>query len=179
MRPVRKLETMNLIETARLQLRELRPGDASFILQLLNEDGFVRFIGDKGVRSLSDARDYILQGPVASYAEHGFGLYLTSLRDGPPIGMCGLVKRDTLPDPDVGFAFLERYWSKGYGAESATAVLEYGHRCLGLQRIVAITAPDNHGSIALLNKIGLRFERRINLPSGREVNLFGPAVGRA
>jgi RimJ/RimL family protein N-acetyltransferase len=170
---------MNIIETARLQLRELKTGDASFILQLLNEDGFVRFIGDKGVRSLSDARDYILQGPAASYAQHGFGLYLTSLRDGTPIGMCGLVKRDTLPDPDVGFAFLERYWSKGYGAESAAAVLEYGHRCLGLERIVAITAPDNHGSMALLNKIGLRFERRLALPDGREVNLFGPGTNSA
>jgi RimJ/RimL family protein N-acetyltransferase len=101
---------------------------------------------------------------------------LTSLRDGTPIGMCGLVKRDTLPDPDVGFAFLERYWSKGYGAESATAVLEYGHRCLGLKRIVAITAPDNHGSMALLNKIGLRFERTITLSQGRAVNLYGPAA---
>jgi RimJ/RimL family protein N-acetyltransferase len=169
---------MNVIETARLQLRELEAGDASFILQLLNEDGFVRYIGDKGVRSLRDARDYILQGPVASYAQHGFGLYLTSLRDGTPIGMCGLVKRDTLPDPDLGFAFLERYWSNGYCAESATAVLEYGYRLLGLERIVAITAPDNHGSMAVLTKIGLRCERRITLPDGREVNLFGPVASR-
>ncbi len=167
---------MNVLETARLLLREFVPADASFILQLLNEDGFVRFIGDKGVRSLRDARDYILQGPVASYAQHGFGLYLTSLRDGTPIGMSGLVKRDTLPDPDVGFAFLERYWSKGYAAESATAVLEYGHHRLGLERIVAITAPDNHGSMAVLNKIGLRFERKIILTDGREVNLFGPGA---
>jgi RimJ/RimL family protein N-acetyltransferase len=169
---------MNVIETERLTLREFKGCDAGFILQLLNEDGFIHFIGDKGVRSLADAREYILKGPFDSYRRHGFGLYLTSLRhDGTPIGMCGLVKRDTLPDADVGFAFLERYWSKGYASESAAAVLEYGRQTLGLNRIVAITAQENHGSMAVLERIGLRLERAIKLVSGGpELNLFGPKL---
>jgi RimJ/RimL family protein N-acetyltransferase len=167
---------MNVIETTRLDLREFTLRDAPFILHLLNEDGFLRFIGDKGVRSLADARDYILQGPSASYRQHGFGLYRASLRDGTPIGMCGLVKRDTLPDVDVGFAVLERYWSQGYCSEAATAVLDFGLHTLGLKRIVAITAPENHGSMAVLAKIGLQFEKRVRLSDGGpEVNLFGPA----
>jgi RimJ/RimL family protein N-acetyltransferase len=167
---------MSVIDSPRLNLRELGIHDAPFILQLLNEDGFLRFIGDKGVRTLADARDYILKGPLDGYRRYGFGLYLTSLRlDGTPIGICGLVKRDTLPDVDVGFAFLERHWSKGYASESAAAVLEYGRKTLGLNRIVAITALENHGSMAVLVKIGLRLERTIKLiEDGPDLNLFGP-----
>lgn len=168
-----------VLETPRLALRELHAGDAPFILELLNEDGFLKFIGDKGVRTLSDARDYIAKGPVDSYRRFGFGLYLTSLReDGTPIGMCGLVKRDSLPDVDVGFAFCSRYWSKGYAAESAAAVLDYGRTVLGLKRIVAITALDNRASMAVLEKIGLRREGKITLVAdGPELNLYGPGPG--
>ncbi len=170
------LRSQNIIESARLNLRELVPDDAPFILELLNEAGFLRFIGDKGVRTLADARDYIAKGPMESYRRFGFGLYLTCLRENAaPIGICGLVKRDTLADVDVGFAFLARYWSQGYAAESAAAVLAHGREALGLRRIVAITAPDNLGSIAVLEKIGLRFERRIRLAEdGAELKLFGP-----
>jgi len=168
--------TMNVIECARLTLRELVLQDAHFILRLLNEPGFLRFIGDKGVRTLADARDYIAKGPMDSYRRYGFGLYLTSLRHcGTPIGICGLVKRDSLADVDVGFAFLSSHWSKGYAAESAAAVLAHGTQILGIKRIVAITTPDNFGSIAVLEKIGLRFEGRIRLvKDGPELNLFGP-----
>jgi RimJ/RimL family protein N-acetyltransferase len=165
---------MNIIATPRLNLRELGVGDAPFILQLLNEDGFLRFIGDKGVRSLADARDYILKGPVQSYRQHGFGLYLTALKDGTPIGICGLVKRDTLPDADVGFAFCQQHWSRGYAAESAAAVLQYGYETIGLGRIIAITALENRGSTAVLEKIGLRLEGRVRLDGGAELNLYGP-----
>ena len=165
---------MNVIETTRLNLRELNMRDAAFILELLNEDGFVRFIGDKGVRSLADARDYILKGPMQSYRQHGFGLYLTSLKDGMPIGICGLVKRDTLRDADVGFAFRQQYWSRGYAQESAAAVLEYGHERRGLERIVAITHLYNRASMAVLEKIGLTLEGRIRpIRDGPEMNLFG------
>jgi ribosomal-protein-alanine N-acetyltransferase len=166
-----------VVETTRLRLRELNAEDAPFILRLLNEDGFRRFIGDKGVRSLDDARRYIARGPMDSYRSHGFGLYLASLRhDGTPIGICGLVKRDTLPDVDLGFAFLSHYQSQGYASESAAAVLDHGLRVLGLKRVVAITAPANRGSMAVLEKIGLRFERRIRLvEEGPELNLYGPA----
>jgi RimJ/RimL family protein N-acetyltransferase len=170
---------MNVIESERLSLRELGLHDADFILQLLNEPGFLRFIGDKGVRSLSDARDYISKGPIDSYCRHGFGLYLVSLRhDGTPIGICGLVKRDGLADVDVGFAFLSSHWSKGYAVESAAAVLAYGRDMLGISRIVAITAPGNHASMAVLEKIGLHLEGRIKLSSdGPKLNLFGPVKG--
>jgi RimJ/RimL family protein N-acetyltransferase len=155
-------------------LRELDFNDAEFILQLLNEEGFIRFIGDKGVRTLADARDYILQGPMDSYARNGFGLYAACLRDATPIGICGLVKRDGLNDPDVGFAFLSRYWSLGYAVESAAAVLAHAQGVLGLKRIVAITSPDNRSSIGVLVKIGLKYERMIRLVDhSPELKLFG------
>jgi RimJ/RimL family protein N-acetyltransferase len=165
-----------VIQTERLVLRRLELSDAAFILELLNEAAFLRFIGDKGVRTLSDAREYILKGPVDSYGRHGFGLYATSLRDGTPTGICGLVKRDGLDDVDVGFAFLSRHCSKGYAVESASAVLAHARQELRLQRIVAITAPENLGSIAVLEKIGLKFERMIRLTEhSPELKLFGPA----
>lgn len=167
---------VNVIETPRLWLRMLQADDAPFILELLNEEGFRAFIGDKGVRSLGDARQYIAKGPMESYRRHGFGLYLTSLRQGTPVGICGLVKRDTLPDVDVGFAFLSRHWSRGYASESAAAVLEHARAVLGLKRVVAITALENRASMAVLEKIGLRLERRLRLvEDGPEVNLYGPA----
>ena len=163
----------NAIQTQRLVLRRLEVDDAKFILELLNEPAFVRFIGDKGVRNLDSARAYILKGPIDSYERHGFGLYATCLRDGTPIGICGLVKRDGLADVDVGFAFLSRYWSKGYAVESSSAVLGHAREVLHLQRVVAITAPENAGSIAVLEKIGLKFERTIRLATdAAELQLF-------
>ncbi len=166
-----------VIRTQRLVLRELAPGDSRFILELLNEPAFLRFIGDKGVRTLSDAREYILKGPVDSYARHGFGLYAACLHDGTPIGICGLVRRDGLADVDVGFSFLSRYCAKGYAVESAAAVLAHAHGTLRIRRVVAITAPDNERSIAVLQKIGLRFERMIRLAEyGPELKLFGTGL---
>jgi ribosomal-protein-alanine N-acetyltransferase len=167
---------MGVIETRRLTLRELDLTDDGFILELLNEAGFIQFIGDKGVRTLEDAREYIAKGPRDSYVRNGFGLYATCLRDGTPVGICGLVKRDGLDDPDVGFAFLLRHCSKGYAVEAASAVLAHGAQFLKLPRIVAITSPQNFKSIAVLEKIGLRFERPIRLlEDGPELKLFGPA----
>jgi RimJ/RimL family protein N-acetyltransferase len=164
---------VNVIRTARLALRQLELSDSRFILELLNEAGFLRFIGDKGVRTLADAREYILKGPIESYMRHGFGLYSACLRDGTPIGICGLVKRDGLADVDVGFAFLSRYTAKGYAVEAAAAVLAHAHRQLQIRRVVAITAPDNLSSIAVLEKIGLTFERRVRLTDqSPELNLY-------
>jgi RimJ/RimL family protein N-acetyltransferase len=113
-----------------------------------------------------------------SYRRFGFGLYLASLReDGTPIGMCGLVKREGLDDVDVGFALRSRYWSRGYAVEAAAAVLDYARRSLRLGRIVAVANPDNHASIAVLEKIGLRFERMVRLSADAvELKLFGPAT---
>ena len=165
---------MKVLETDRLNLRWLSTDDAEFILELLNEPSFLRFIGDKGVRTLDDARDYILNGPADMYTRLGFGLYLTELKDGSvPIGICGLLKRDGLEDVDIGFAFLPKFWARGYAYESAAAVMAYGKTVLGLNRIVAITSPDNYASGRLLEKLGLRFERMIHLSNDApEVRLF-------
>ncbi|HEY0802426.1 MAG TPA: GNAT family N-acetyltransferase [Steroidobacteraceae bacterium] len=164
---------MSVIQTPRVNLRELDFGDAGFIFELLNEPAFIHYIGDKGVRNLADARDYILQGPLDSYARNGFGLYAACLRDGTPIGICGLVKREGLSDPDVGFAFLSKYWSKGYAVESAAGVISHARETLKLGRVVAITSPDNSQSIALLEKIGFKFERMIRLVDcSPELKLF-------
>jgi RimJ/RimL family protein N-acetyltransferase len=163
-----------VLETDRLVLRRISTHDAEFILRLLNEPSFLRYIGDRGVRTLEDAQAYIAKGPVDSYDRHGFGLFLVSRRDdGVPIGMCGLLKRDTLRDVDVGFAFLPEFWGHGYAFESASAVLSYGKEVLGLGRIVAITSPDNDGSIRVLTRLGMRFEGMIQLTESEpEVRLF-------
>ena len=167
---------MKILETERLILRQMRAEDAEFIFELVNEAAFIRNIGDKGVRTLYDARNYILTGPVASYAKFGFGLYLVALREtGEAIGICGLLKRDSLEDVDIGFAFLERFRRKGFAYESAAAVMGYGRNALGLKRIVAITSADNEGSMRVLEKIGLRFEKMIRMPgSDEDTRLFVP-----
>jgi len=166
-----------VLETERLVLRRLSTDDAEFVLGLLNEPSFLRYIGDRGVRNLEQATQYILNRLVTSYERNGFGLYLVELKEsGIPIGISGLVKRDTLPDPDIGFAFLPAYWSKGYAVESAVAVMNHAREVLGLTRIVAITSLDNEASAKLLGKIGLRFERLIKLSEDEEeIKLFTPA----
>ncbi|MCB1677031.1 MAG: GNAT family N-acetyltransferase [Halioglobus sp.] len=159
------------LQTTRLTICHLTPGDAPFILDLLNQPSFRQFIGDRGVRTLEDARNYIQKGPISSYERFGFGLFLVKLTEGDiPAGICGLLKRDTLPDVDIGFAFLPQFWSQGYAYESAAAVLAHGKNTLGLKRIVAITQPDNAASIKLLEKLGLRFERMVRL-EGDDVEL--------
>lgn len=169
---------MIILETERLTLRKLCPDDADFILELLNQPSFVKNIGDKGVRTQAGAVQYILDGPMASYERFGFGLYRVELKaTGIPIGICGLLKRDTLPDVDIGFAFLPEYWSRGYAVESASAMMEHGRSALGIGRIVAITAPDNQGSIRVLEKIGFNFEGLIRLSEREsEVRLFATDV---
>ena len=169
---------MTVLETERLVLRRLSEDDAEFIVELLNQPSFLRYIGDKGVRNTGDAIRYIQSGPVASYERFGFGLYLVELKDTEvAIGICGLLKRDSLPDVDVGFAFLPDYWSQGFAFEAASAVMNYGREALGLGRIVAITTLDNDPSIKLLEKIGLKFESMIKLSEDQpEVRLFGSGV---
>ena len=164
---------MNILETERLSLRQFTADDAEFIFELVNEPSFIQNIGDRGVRTLSDAVRYIEAGPISSYARNGFGLYLVQLKEsGESIGMCGLIKRDALDDVDIGYAFLPKFWSKGYAFESALAVREQGRR-LGLKRIVGITDPTNAGSIRVLEKIGLTFEKMIRLSANDiELKLF-------
>ena len=169
---------MKVLETDRLILRRLTADDSEFILELLNDPSWLRFIGDKGVRTLEAARDYILKSLVAMYERLGFGLYLTELKgEGVPIGICGLIKRDSLEDVDIGFAFLPKFRGKGYAYESACAVMAYGKRSFGLNRMVAITSPDNYGSSKLLEKLGFNFERMVKLSDdSAEVSLFASDV---
>jgi RimJ/RimL family protein N-acetyltransferase len=156
---------MKILETERLVLRHMVPDDAPFFLTLLNEPGWIDNIGDKGIRSVEGAAEYITKSYTSSYEKFGFGLYLVELKKtGEPLGICGLVKRASLEDVDIGFAFSERFWGKGYAVESAAAVLEYGYTVLGIKRIVAITTQTNHASAKVLERIGLKFERLIKLP---------------
>jgi RimJ/RimL family protein N-acetyltransferase len=165
---------LKVLETDRLILRRLSPDDAAFILELLNDPAWLRFIGDRGVRTLEDAHTYILNGPMAMYARLGFGLYLSELKgSGVPIGICGLIKRDSLEDLDIGFALLPKFRGEGYAYEAASATMAYGKNVLGLKRIVAITSPDNQVSAGLLKRLGLKFERMVRLPGDpRDVKLF-------
>jgi RimJ/RimL family protein N-acetyltransferase len=161
---------MRVLETERLVLRWLSADDAEFMLALLNDPAWLRFIGDRGVRTLEGARDYIVNGPMAMYSRFGFGLYATEIKEtGAVAGLCGLVKRDGLDDVDIGFAFLPAYRSQGYAYEAASATMAYARDTLGLERIVAITSEDNHSSGRLLEKIGLRFEKMVQLPNDGEV----------
>jgi RimJ/RimL family protein N-acetyltransferase len=165
---------LNVIETERLSLREMSEADAGFVLELLNDADFKRNIADRGVRTPEDARRYISERFAESYRRHGFGLWLVETREGrTPAGICGLVKRDTLPGLDIGYAFLPQFRAKGYAYESAAAVLRHAREALGLRRLYAVVNPDNVGSIRLLEKLGMKFERAASLSADEpEVKLF-------
>ena len=154
---------MNIIlETERLQLREFTGQDASFILELLNTEDWLRYIGDRKVQNLKDAENYLENRLMPSYRQHGFGFYYVGLRaTGRPVGMCGLVKRAELEDIDIGFAFLPAYFGKGYAYESAKSVLEYAFVQLKQERICAVTLAENRSSVNLLKKLGLHYKKQV------------------
>jgi RimJ/RimL family protein N-acetyltransferase len=164
---------MNILETERLRLRTVAAADAPFYLELVNDPAFIEHIGDRGIRTLDEASRAIAEGPAAMQEERGHALYVVELKDGQvAIGMCGLIKRDTLDDIDIGYAFLPAYRGQGYAFESAQAVLEYAPT-LGLTRVVAITSPNNIASNQLLKKLGLRFQCFTHLtPEGPGSNLY-------
>jgi ribosomal-protein-alanine N-acetyltransferase len=171
---------MTILETERLVIRELVIADAAFILELLNEPAFIEFIGNKGVRDLGSAETYLRDGPLASYAKHGFGLWRVALKDGTPIGSCGLLQRDFLSHPDLGYAFLSRYHGRGYALEAATAVLAHARGPLRAEVLHAITAFRNPASIRLLGKLGFEFVDFIEQPGATEPSrLFVSNVPRA
>lgn len=161
-------------ETERLRLRHIHEGDAAFILGLLNQPSFLQFIGDRGVRTLEDAAAYIQAGPRASYAEHGFGLYLVELREsGDAIGTCGILKKPALTHPDIGFAFQPEHWRKGYAYEAAVAIVSHARTQCRLPHICAVVDPDNSASILLLGKLGMQRTGRVLLsPDDKELELF-------
>jgi RimJ/RimL family protein N-acetyltransferase len=171
-------EPIQVVKTERLVLRQLSARDAPFILRLLNEPSWLKHIGDKGVRAVGDAQRYIENGPMEMYGRLGFGLYLVRLTaSDEPIGMCGLLKRETLEDVDLGFAFLPEFWGRGYAREAAAAVLSYARDTLGLTRIVAITGRSNEASRRLLEKLGFELERTIQFGTdGEELLLYSNAA---
>ncbi len=149
-----------ILETERLRLREMDSAlDAGFIFALLNTPKFLAFIGERGVRSIRDAAAFIENRYRPSYKDHGFGLYtVESKAESVQIGICGFVKRDSLPGPDIGFAFLPEFEAKGYGFESASAMLRHGWETLGFDRVLAVTSMDNEASECLLKKLGFSFD---------------------
>jgi len=160
---------MNILETDRLIIATLTLKDAPFIFELTNTPEWLQFIGDRGIKNITDAENYIINGPVASYEKHGHGLYLVTLKDtAVSVGICGIIKRDTLEHADIGFALLTEYNGKGYAHESASAVLGYAKETLGLKKIVAITLRANHRSVNLLTKLGLVFEKMVSFPPKEE-----------
>ena len=157
------METM-IVETPRLELRELTLDDAGFILGLVNEPSFLSNIGDKGVRTLEDAKQFILDGPWIRDQKPGYGQFMVELKpDGIPIGVCGLLYREILDVTDVGCAFLPAYWRQGIAHEAASAIMEYGRSTLGVEKIVGLTSKDNLASIGLLEKFGMKFERIVKM----------------
>jgi ribosomal-protein-alanine N-acetyltransferase len=163
--------------TARLVVRELTADDAAFILALLNDPDWLANIGDRKVRTEEDARKYIAAGPAAMIAQHGFGLWAVArIDDAAPIGMCGLIRRTTLEDVDIGFAFLPAFRGRGYAAEAAAASVDVARTRFGLRRLVGIVSPSNAASIRLLEKLGMTYERTLELTPGDPVRLFGMAL---
>lgn len=173
-------ENLSVIETERLNLRELTEADAAFVLEILNDPGFVRFVGDRGVRTLEEAARYIDGRFAESYRRHGFGLWLVETKEEKsPAGICGLLKRGApVPGVEVGYAFLPPFRSKGYAFEAASATAAYARHALGLGRLYAVVNPDNAVSVRVLEKLGMKFESAVRL-SGEEldVNLYSTDLG--
>lgn len=165
------------LRTDRLTLRRLDSSCAAFIVELLNDPAFLKFIGDRGVRTQEDAIRYVETGPASSYAKHGFGLYLMELRaTGEKAGICGLLKRDELDDVDIGFSLLPAFRGSGLAHEAAAAVMDEGRDRFGLRRIAAIVSPGNERSERLLERLGFVFERMLRLKAGDEVRFFARPV---
>ena len=171
---------MKILETERLILRHVEKSDGEFMLDLLNQPSFIKYIGDRNVRTVEQAEEFIETRYQKSYEDNGYGLYLVELKPTvhspqsaiKAIGICGFVKRDNLPNSDIGFAFLPEFEGKGYAFESAEAVLKWGEKALNLRRVLAITIINNKSSIRLLEKLGFKFEQIIEMASGEKLNLF-------
>ena len=169
------MATLPELETARLTLRRFELDDAPFVVTLLNDPSFISNIGDRGVRSIEDAHRYLREGPMAMYERFGFGLWHVARKaDGAPVGTCGLLKRDYLPDPDVGYAFLPEYRGMGFAVEAAEATLAHGARKFAMKRVLATVITGNQPSIRVLGKLGMEFERVLDgKPGEAEVRLYG------
>ena len=160
------MNAVDIAATPRLRLRTAVPDDAAFYFAHVNDPGFLEHIGDRGVRTPDDAVRALLDGPIAMQELRGHSLYVVELKeDGTPIGMCGLIRRETLDGVDIGYAYLQPYCGQGYAYEAGMAVLAYAPE-LGLRRVLAITSPNNIASNVLLRKMGMRFQRFTHLVPG-------------
>ncbi len=152
-----------ILETERLILSEFTEADAPFMYDLLTMPNWIKFIGDRGIENVEDARKYLVTRLIPSYKAFGFGFYKVELKsDDTTIGMCGIVKRPTLDDVDIGFGFLDQYTGKSYAYEAAKATLDYALHTLNISKIIATTAPENVRSQRLLEKIGLKYVGEID-----------------
>jgi [ribosomal protein S5]-alanine N-acetyltransferase len=164
---------LTVTETARLRLRELEAGDAPFILELLTDPDFRANVGDRGVHDLESARRYTAESAGASYRTHGFGLWLIERKaDGRPLGLCGLLRRDSHPDTELGFALAAHARGQGYALEAAAATLRVARARFGLERLVAITAAANTASSRLLERLAFRFAGMVRFTADGESRLF-------
>ena len=170
-----------IIETQRLAIRRLTLDDAGFVWELLNDADFLKFIGDRGVRNVDDAVEYLKDGPLEMYERLGFGLWCVELRvTQTPMGICGLLKREWLDDVDIGFAFLPDFRGKGYAFEASRAVIAHAIDALGIQRLAAIVSPANVRSQSLLGRLGMRFRTLVRAPNAdHDVQLFTIGIGEA
>ena len=172
------MATLPELQTPRLSLRRLEFDDSEFLVGLLNQPSFLANIGDRGVRNVEDAHRYLREGPMAMYEKFGFGLWHVSSRaDGAPMGMCGLLRRDILPDVDIGYAFLPEYWGKGFAFEAAEATVAHAARKFGLERVIAVVSEGNDGSIRVIEKLGMKVERMVSMrPDEPDVRLYGRSL---
>ena len=166
------------LETARLVLRRLELDDAPFVLRLLNEPSYIQNIGDRGVRSIEDAKRYLREGPLAMYEQFGFGLWHAARKsDGAAVGMCGLLRRDILPDVDIGYAYLPEYWGQGFAFEAADATVRHAAAKFGVRRLIGVVSQGNSGSIRVLEKLGMHFEGMYAMHPGQpEVRLYARSL---
>jgi RimJ/RimL family protein N-acetyltransferase len=158
-----------IAQTTRLTLRELQLTDAAFALRLYNDPSFLQHIGDKGVRTVEDAEKNLQQGAIASYSQHGYGMWLVEDKQGQAIGLCGLIKRDFLAETDLGYAYLPEFFGQGYAYEAAQAVLAYAAEHTALNTVVAIVSPANLASKALLQKLGFEQDGQVLVPDKNEM----------
>lgn len=156
-------------------LRRLEFTDAPFVVALLNEPSFLENIGDRGVRNIDDAHRYLREGPMMMYEKYGFGLWHAARKsDGVGVGMCGLLKRDILPDVDIGYAYFPAHWGQGYAFEAADATMQHAARKFGLKRVIGVVSDHNAGSIRVLEKVGMTFERMHSMRADEpDVRLYG------
>lgn len=160
---------MLICKTERLTLRELQLSDAEFALSLYNDPSFLQHIGDKGVRTVEDAEQNLRQGAIASYAQHGYGMWLVENQRGQAIGLCGLIKRDFLAEADLGYAYLPEFFGLGYAYEAAVAVLAYAAEHTALNTVVAIVSPANLASKSLLLKLGFEQDGQVLVPDKNDM----------